>query len=367
MKVRACLLAIGFALASCVAGPQMSDEVTASPASPDAIKGVHHVGITVSDIDQTIAFYSAAVPFEVIERGKIPASTFPAEILKQRTGELDVALIRTPTVFIQLLDTDLESAAEPNRRPVEGPGYTHICFQSPSTAPKYDRFKAIGMDMLSRGDGPIDLGGYGVTYAYGYDPDGIMIEMEQLDPAVIATQGELGRKRMQHPAWVTHVANVPGDKASMVAYYSKVLGYGPRREIPLTRRKTIDDVVDIDDVEVSASWFDTGNFELEFWHYHKPQTPHRFTRRMMDEIGYNSVVFEVTDLACTIARLEPEGIVFAGETFELNGWKKRYARDPEGNLLAFQERLSAPADRSIDDMLWLKDRPAPPASTGSES
>ena len=30
--------------------------------------------------------------------------------------------------------------------------------------------------------GRIDLGGYGVTYAYGYDPEGNMFEMEQLDP-----------------------------------------------------------------------------------------------------------------------------------------------------------------------------------------
>ncbi|XUU60808.1 VOC family protein [Erythrobacter sp. HA6-11] len=367
MKLSACILAVGLTLASCAAVPEMTAEVPDAPASPEAIKGVHHVGITVSDIDDTVAFYAAAVPFELVERSRLPASSFPEEILEKRTGEVEVALIRTPTVFIQLIDPDPDGTAQPNRRPVEGPGYTHICFQSPSTAPKYDRFKEIGMEMLSRGDGPVDLGGYGVTYAYGFDPDGIMIEMEQLDPAVLATQGELGRKRMEHPAWVTHVANVPGDKATMVAFYTKILGYGPRREIPLTRLKTIDDVVNIDDVEVSASWFGTANFELEFWHYHKPQTPHRFTRRTLDEIGYNSVVFEVTDLAGTIARLEPQGIAFAGSAFELNGWRIRYARDPEGNLLAFQERVSAPTDQSIDDMLWLKDRPVPQTGTDAES
>ena len=35
--------------------------------------------------------------------------------------------------------------------------------------------------MLSRGEGPVDLLGQGVTYAYAYDPEGNMLELEQLD------------------------------------------------------------------------------------------------------------------------------------------------------------------------------------------
>jgi hypothetical protein len=34
----------------------------------------------------------------------------------------------------------------------------------------------------------------------------------------------------------------------------------------------------------------------------------------------------------------------------------RYARDPEGNLIAFQQDIGAGAAQSINDMLWLKDR-----------
>ena len=228
------IAAIGALLTGC---STVSDVATA-PVPPEAIKGVHHVGITVSDIDDTVAFYSSAVPYELVERRMVDADAFPAEVLDWRKGQIEVALIRTPTVFLQLIDLDPSSKAAPQRRPVIGPGYTHICFQSPTTAPKYDVFKANGLEMLSRGDKPVDLGGYGITYAYGFDPDGIMIEMEQLTPEVITSHGELGRKRMQHPAWPTHVANVTGDKAAMVAFYTKVLGFGPRRELPPTRRAT---------------------------------------------------------------------------------------------------------------------------------
>ena len=347
MKALAAILSLVLTSCSTIPGPAPS----AAPAGRDGIKGVHHVGITVSDIDKTIAFYSKAVPYELVERKRVPARSFPAEILAKRNGDVEVALIRTPTVFLQLIDIDPGAKAMPERRPVIGPGYTHICFQTHEATPGYDRFAAIGLDMLSRGKKPVDLGGYGVTYAYGFDPDGIMIEMEQLSPAVIASQGQTGARRSQYPAWATHLANVPGDKLAMVAFYSRILGHGPRRELAPTRRDTFDQVVDIDNIEVSASWFDAGNFELEFWHYSHPTTPLRVTRRMFDEIGYNSLMFEVSDLPRTLARLEREGVTLVGETFELGGFRVRYARDPEGNILGFQQNMSASRGRSIDAML----------------
>lgn len=347
-------------LAGCTAatGPAATSAPlpAAAPVVTGAIKGVHHIAITVSDIDDTLAFYSRSVPYDLVERRMVDAAAFPAEVLAKRKGRIEIALVRTPTVYLQLIDIDPAAKAAPERRPVTGPGYTHICFQSPSTAPKYDVFKANGLAMLSRGEGPVDLGGYGITYAYGFDPDGIMIEMEQLTPAVIAAHGELGTKRMRHPAWATHIGTNAGDKAQMVAFYTKVLGHGPRRELPPTRRQTFDAIADIDGIVAAASWFDVGNFELEFWHYVEPRTPLGTAARMIDPIGYSAIVFETDDLAATLARLEGEGVRFAGKTFELGGWRMRYARDPEGNLIAFQQDIGAGAAQSINDMLWLKDR-----------
>ena len=71
---------------------------------------------------------------------------------------------------------------------------------------------------------------------------------------------------------------------------------------------------------------------------------------MLDEIGYNSFAFEVTDLPGTIARLETAGMKFATQTFDLGGWQIAFARDPEGNLLAFQQRRP---EHSIEGMRWF--------------
>lgn len=338
-------------LASCsVPEGQATMPGPSEPVTAESVRGVHNVTITVSDIDDTLAFYGSAVPYELVERTTLPADAFPAEILAKRGGEIDVVLVRTATMFLRLIDIDPDTKEPPLRRPATGPGYTHICFQSPADAPKYDRFREVGLDILSRGDGPVDLGGYGVTYAYGFDPDGIMIEMEQVDRPLIEGAGYMGERRLGHEAWITHVANVTAEKPQMVEFYRTILGYGPKREIPPTRRKTFDDVVDIDDIEIAASWFDAGNIQIELWHYSSPATPLSRTPRMLDEIGYSAVTFEVTDLAGTYERLQSEGLTLATGIFDLAGWQIFFTRDPEGNLVAFQQQR---AEHSIEDMRWF--------------
>lgn len=353
--IRACLVLLGAILAVGCAAPNPNAKLAAGPevtAESESVRGLHNVTITVSDIDATLAFYSAAVPFELVERKRIDAGLIPSAILAKRTGTIELAMVRTPTVFVRLIDIDPDQQAEANRRLATGPGYTHICWQSPADAPKYDRFAELGLDILSRGPGPIDLGGYGVTYAYGHDADGVMIEMEQVDRPLIEQAGYMGEQRLKHDAWISHVANVTADKPAMVAFYRTILGYGPWREIPPTQRKTFDDVVDIDDIEIAASWFDAGNIQIELWHYFNPPTPLSRAPRMLDEIGYSAVTFEATDLPGTIARLEQSGFTFATERFDLAGSSIAFARDPEGNLVAFQQRAKRP-DLSIEDMRWF--------------
>lgn len=350
MRIFLCASLTALMVSGYSGAPNASQQKAATEAAPDSIRGAHNVSITVSDIDDTLAFYGAAAPYELVDRKLLSANMIPAEILGKRNGQIEVALVKTPTIYLRLIDIDPDIKAAPKRRPATGPGYTHICFQSPADAPKYDRFKELGLDILSRGDGPVDLGGYGVTYAYGFDSDGIMIEMEQVDRRLIEAAGYMGEQRLKHEAWITHIANVIADKPAMVDFYRTILGYRPKREIPPTKRSTFDDVVDIDNIELSASWFDIGNIQLELWHYSEPVTPINEKPRTMDEIGYNSFTFEVKDLKGTIARLKKEGLTFAADPFDLGDWKIAFVRDPEGNLVGFQQ--SKP-EHSIEEMRWF--------------
>lgn len=334
MKAAFLSLLAAACLASCATTPAPS----ASTAS--TIKGVRHIGITVSDIDATLAFYAPNVPFTLVHRTTLPASAFPRGA-GAGDGPVEIALVRTPTVFLQLMDFDPDAPSLPVALPVIGPGYTHICFQAPSSNSIYDKFRSGELAMVSRGTRPVDIGGYGVTYAYGRDPDGTMIEMELIDAP-----------RRSEAAWVRHVATVTPDIDRILQFYTRLIGYEPHRRITTGNNPRLDEIADIDGLMLHGGWFATRNLELEYWQYTNPVTPQPTGDRPLTTLGHSLIAFEVTDLANDLARLRAQGVRLVGRPLMMGGWRIQYARDPDGNLLALQQNVSAGAAESIDAMLW---------------
>jgi len=333
MAVAAMALLSGSALAQ---GGGVAQATTGAPH-----QGLHHAAITVSDIDATVAFYAKAVPYQVIRRYTVKGSAFPAALLSKRYRQVEIALVRMPTGFIQLMDFDPGKPAPATPRPVIGPGYTHICFQSPSSAPAVKRFMTAGLRNISRfgRDDGVDIGGYGVRYAYGRDPDGIMIENESLD-----------NPKRGEAAWITHIANTVHDRDAMLAFYGRVIGRAAHRTIEQENRPRLDDVAGIDNLSIRGGWINVGNMEIEVWEYVRPRTPAPAADRKIDEIGYNSFALEVADLAVERSRLLGLGVRLAGKPVSLGGWRRQYAYDPEGNLFAVQQNVRAGAAESISSL-----------------
>lgn len=338
------------ALFACSASGCTTMTATPAPVAPatgevaaltEHVRGIRHIGITVSDIDSTLAFYGRAVSVQLVRRYTAPASAFPAALRSGSSGVVDVALVRTPTVFLQLMDFDPGRAAAPISLPVQGPGYTHICFQSPSTNPGYARFRAAGLAMITPGDGPVDVGGYGVTYAYGRDPDGTMIEMEQVD-----------RPRRNDSEWVSHVALTTPDIDRMLAFYQQVIGYAPHRRVTTSNPRLMR-IANLDHATIHGGWFATRNLEMEIWQYVDPPTPAGAAPRPIDRLGHALIAFEVRNLAAGIARLRAANVVMVGRPVTMGGWRIQYARDPDGNLFALQEDAGAGPTESIESMRWL--------------
>jgi catechol 2,3-dioxygenase-like lactoylglutathione lyase family enzyme len=302
------------------------------------VLGLQHVAMTVGDIDQTIAFYAKAVPIKVIRRQRVPAGHFPAALLSRRYKAVDVAIIAFPTGFVQLLDFEPGKPAAPQVRPVIGPGYTHICFQSSSRDPAVLRFKAAGLNLISRFGKPdgVDIGGYGVRYAYGTDVNGIMIENESLDAP-----------KRSEAAWITHIANTVHDRDRMLAFYAAVVGRKAHRTIEQENRPRLDDVAGIDGLKIRGGWINVGNMEIEVWEYVEPRTPAPTRDRKLDEIGYSNFALEVADVRAQAARLKRDGVRLIGKPRDVGGWRTQYAYDPEGNIFALVERGRASADESV--------------------
>ena len=301
---------------------------------------------SVSDIDRTIAFYQQAVDYEVVKRYRIDSGKFDPALLAGEPGLAEVALIKTPTVFLKLVDFDLDDQTPGKPGSITGPGYTHVCFQSNQTNSAYDKFKSVGLNMITRGDGPADRG-FGTAYAYGTDLDGTMIELEVQ-----------AQTRRDDPSWIGHVANATPDLERMLTFYEQLLGYPAHQRAEISGSAWADSVGNIDGLVMKGGWSMVPNLGLEFWQFEAPETPERSSPAVLDTIGYGYVAFEVDDLAAEMARLERGGVTFAGGVIEEAGWNLAFGYDPDGTLFSLQQNISADPSESIDNMLWL-DRPEP--------
>lgn len=302
------------------------------------IMGLQHVAMTVGDIDDTIAFYAKAVPVKLVRRYRVPGSRFPAELLSRRYRSVDIAVLAFPTGFIQLMDFEPGKPAAPATGPVTGPGFNHICFQSHAGDPAILRFKAAGLGVLSRFGPPdgVDIGGYGVRYAYGRDINGLIIENESLDAP-----------KRSEAVWMTHLANAVHDRDVMLAFYARVIGRQAHRTIEQDKRPRLDDVVGIDDISIRGGWINAGNMDLEMWEYVRPRTPAPTADRKLDQIGYSQFALEVSDLMRQTRRLRSDKVRLVGKAVSIGGWRSQYAYDPEGNIFALTTRTTAPASESV--------------------
>lgn len=333
--MRSVFLALAVTLAAPVLGQGTG---IAKPADGMHVQGIQHVAMTVGDIDATIAFYAKAVPVNVVRRYRVDGSRFPPALLSRRHKVVEIALIAFPTGFVQLMDFEPGKPGEPTMRPVTDQGFNHICFQSGSSDPAILRFKAAGLRVISRFGKPdgVDIGGYGVRYAYGRDINGLIIENESLDAP-----------KRSEPVWITHLANAVHDRNLMLGFYGQVVGRKAHRTVEQENRPRLDDVADIDGISIRGGWINVGNMDLEMWEYVRPRTPAPTGDRKLDQIGYSQFGLEVADLKAQTQRLRVDGVRLVGKPVLIGGWRNQYAYDPEGNIFALTRRVSAPASESV--------------------
>lgn len=320
--------------------------------SPASLLGVNHIGLSVRDLDASLAFYQRATGFEVIRREVVHSSSAADKLFGRENVEYEIAVLEAPNMLFELIEFSHNRDTPISLMPVEGPGMTHTCFQSPAHLSGYDKFKNAGATMLSRGDGPVDLLGQGVTYAYGYDPEGNMLELEQLDFSRLGGDPRNSEWIEQGlDLWMTQVALVTHDIDRLTDYYSTVLGFNPYRTADIKDRVTFDDATDIDGVELKVVFFRMAqrSKSMEFWQYDKPQTPQPSGNRESSALGY-SYSIEVGDIQAEYARMTDLGVEFVSEPVLLgNAWQV-YANDIDGNVFALRQWLDPNSPWSVPNL-----------------
>jgi len=283
------------------------------------IIGIHHIGMSVSDLQASLEFYTHALGTSA-ER-LIPAQHDNEVSAYGASGKS--ALLSFPNGYLKLSEYDRSHLPSSTVLPVKGPGITHVCYQSPTQENIYQRLMDSGATPVSRGTEPVHLLGQGVYYAYARDRDGIMYETEHLD-----------RSPFEGPIWFSHVALVSPDLDRLVEFYGLLLNAEPNRRTNRASGPTFDEVADYDDVMIRAAWFDIGNMILEMWQFVNPVTPEPKQAPAFEALGYNKVAFEVSDLEKEFERLSDQGIEFLAPLGMSEDGLEACLRDPDGNLVS---------------------------------
>jgi catechol 2,3-dioxygenase-like lactoylglutathione lyase family enzyme len=136
--------------------------------------GVHHTGITVSDLDRSIEFYGRLgfEPDEVlieegeeVERGVgVPGAKLRSTILLGPSGSR-----------LELIQY-LEPAGAPSAHPNNGIGAAHICLEVEDVDAAVAELREHGVEFLTD---PITHEA-GIRWVYAKDPDGVTAELLQV-------------------------------------------------------------------------------------------------------------------------------------------------------------------------------------------
>lgn len=142
------------------------------------ILGLHHTALSIKDMERSLAFYRDLLGLEVLfdtqwEQGSEVAD----RILRVPGTSARQAMLRTGNAYIELFEFHSpDPTPMPEDRPVIDRGITHIAFDVKDVDSEYERLRKAGMVFHCK---PQNLGRVCRT-TYGRDPDGNVIELQEL-------------------------------------------------------------------------------------------------------------------------------------------------------------------------------------------
>jgi catechol 2,3-dioxygenase-like lactoylglutathione lyase family enzyme len=144
------------------------------------LRGLHHVAICTPDADRSIAFYRDQLGFKVVvDQSWQPGVDMADTVLGLERSSGRQVLLRIGNAYLELFEfwSPPGRAGDP-QRPVSDHGYTHLCIDVDDLDETYERLLTIGVPFHSP---PQDLFP-GVRTCYSRDPDGNVVEIQELAP-----------------------------------------------------------------------------------------------------------------------------------------------------------------------------------------
>jgi len=149
-----------------------------------AITGPRHAGITVSDLDRSLAFYEGLLGLEVLWRRLYEEPEISRIVGVPEATALDIAMLRVPgsDFEVELLEyrgvEPLSGASPPSHA-----GTGHFCLFVTGIDELHAELRGHGVAF--RSDGPVEMtagANAGGKSLYSLDPDGYVVELHERPP-----------------------------------------------------------------------------------------------------------------------------------------------------------------------------------------
>ncbi len=144
------------------------------------IKGIHHVAMSVPDLDRAEAFYCGVLGFEIADRFSFGPSPESDEVTGVRDAAAKVIMLRAGNMHLEIFEYHNPGVGEQSgRRPVCDHGYTHLALEVDGDIQQVYRTLA---EAGVKWHAPVldDLEGEGYAVTYGRDPFGNVLEIQKL-------------------------------------------------------------------------------------------------------------------------------------------------------------------------------------------
>ena len=146
------------------------------------IRGIHHVAVSTPDLERIVTFYRDVIGAQVVYEGGWPAGSEVIDtIVGLRGSHARQAMLRLGNAYLEFFQyvTPPGAPRDPGHG-VNDHGYTHFCIDVKDIDAEYERLKAAGVRFNCA---PPDFDGGPIRATYGRDPDGNVIELQEiLDP-----------------------------------------------------------------------------------------------------------------------------------------------------------------------------------------
>lgn len=149
------------------------------------LRGIHHIGISVSEIERAVVFWEAFLGVSATWRRLLDGG-YLSDVTGYPGIHLEAAVIALPGgVVLELLEYQVDHRA-PRDPATAHPGNVHICFAVDDLDAAWDRALSCGAAPVS--PGPVDITegpNAGARSCYLRDPDGVTIELFQRRAEVV--------------------------------------------------------------------------------------------------------------------------------------------------------------------------------------